>query len=181
MAWQVHCIEVSGLFCPRNQHWLDRGLQPTADLCLVKSAADRDHSGHSNDHDWNDWGEDPVTMTTLTFPNLVDFIEYLKENEVRRVGLVTIHRTDPAQRGTAIYTASFRLTAIRYLDVQSVAKELLICDIPYYSSLFVTEKINREEAQKPKEDLLKKILKDIEEFTKAFNYELKILNCKFDH
>ena len=120
-------------------------------------------------------------MTTLTFPNLVDFIEYLKENEVRRIGLVTIHRTDPAQRGTAIYTASFRLTAIRYLDVQSVAKELLICDIPYYSSLFVTMKHNREESQKPKKETLERIMKDIEEFTKAFDYKLKILGCRFEH
>lgn len=119
-------------------------------------------------------------MTTLTFPTLEDFIEYLIEHNIGRMGIVAIHHVEPAQPSGAFYTEKFRLSSIHYLDAKSIAKELLICDVIYYRSLSVTIKHNAEQAREPKEKALKRIMEKIDEICKKAKYKMKILNCKFD-
>lgn len=119
-------------------------------------------------------------MTKLTFPMVVDFIEYLIKHDIKRMGIAPIHQVDHTQKDMALYIEKFVLSAIRYLDAKSISKELLICEIPYYRSLYVTLKHNTEEAREPKEKALKQLMKEIDDICRDFDYKLEILNCKFD-
>ena len=118
-------------------------------------------------------------MTTLKFPELEGFIKYLMEKDIRRYGIVSICEVSPSSEGHGIYKESFRLTTVHYPDAQSIAKEILQCDIPYYRSIFVTEKHNREEAKEPKEKALAAIMEKIKELTEPSMYDLQLLGCQF--
>lgn len=179
MAWQADHHQILGLLYLGFEYCFDRGLQCPSDANRLSAewnlfwAAAVDH--------WLCWRKGCDVMTTLTFPNITDFLKYLKQQEIRRLGIVSISKTEPANKGMALYVEKFRLTAIRYYP-KFIAEELLILDIPYYRSLFVTEKHNHEEAQKPKKKVLDQIMKHIGEFQKKeLNYKFEILNCQFDH
>lgn len=119
-------------------------------------------------------------MTTLTFPNVEDFVLYLIEHKIGRMGLVAMHRVEPSSKGMGWYIEQFTLTSIRYLDAKSIAKELLTCELPYYRDIFVTIEHNSEEARGNKAKVLKQITDEIERICKEKKYLLQTLNCKFD-
>jgi len=112
-------------------------------------------------------------MTTLTFPNPEGFIKYLKEQRIHRYGIVAICEVSPSdQIGAAIYKERFRLSSI-----DDNKKELLICEVPYYRSIYVTEEYNQKEAKQAKEKMLAALEKSIKEWTEG--YDLKLLECQF--
>ena len=114
-------------------------------------------------------------MIVLSFPDPEDFIEYLKEHDIHRFGIVSICEVVPSalQEGDiGIYKEFFRLSSI-----DDNEKELLHCEILYYRSVFVTDEHNKKESKEPKEKMLKALNKKIKEWTEGYN--LKLLHCQF--
>jgi len=111
-------------------------------------------------------------MTTLKFPEVVDFINYLKEKDIHRYGIVSICETTRGSEGVGIYSESFRLSSI-----DDTKKEVLQCDARYYRGISVTEEHNRKEANEPKEKMLKWLHEKITKW--LGDYEMQMLHCQF--
>jgi hypothetical protein len=111
-------------------------------------------------------------MTVLNFSTVESFINYLKDQDIQRYGIVAYSRINMGEKGMGIYTEYFKLSSI-----DDTTKEILACEVPYYRSVFVTEAHCSKEARKPKKKMLKKIQKLIADLTEG--YELKLLECEF--
>lgn len=111
-------------------------------------------------------------MTKLKFPEVEDFLKYLKDNGIHRYGIVSICETTRGSEGVGIYSESFMLSSI-----DDTKKEILQCEVRYYRGIYVTEEHCRKEAKEPKEKMLKWLHEKISEW--LGDYEMQLLHCQF--
>jgi hypothetical protein len=93
-----------------------------------------------------------VPYIYLQFPELKDFIAYLKSQNIDTVGIVERVNRRTLKSGIPIARYYFRLTA-----KDERHKEIVLCDITYYESADIA--IDREQIQKPRKQVEEEIEK----------------------
>jgi hypothetical protein len=93
-----------------------------------------------------------LPYTYLQFPELKDFITYLKSQNINWVGIVERVNRRTTKSGIPIARYYFRLTA-----KDERHKEIVLCDITYYEGGDLP--LDREQVQKPRKEVEEEIEK----------------------